>query len=66
MSRELQDLIEKEELIRDAMKLQEYRCNSKIIKLIDSIKHELANTTDDMGELIYIYRFAEVLKERLK
>ena len=66
MSKELQDLIEKEELVRDAMKLQKYRCNSKIIKLIDNIKHELADTTDIMDELDYIYKFAEMLKEELE
>jgi DNA mismatch repair ATPase MutS len=66
VSKELQDLIEKEELVRDAMKLQKYRCNSKIIKLIDNIKHELADTTDIMGELDYIYKFAEMLKEELE
>lgn len=66
MSRELQDLIEKEEFVRDAIKLQKYRCNSKIIKLIDNIKDELADTTDDMGELSMIYKFAERLKEEIE
>lgn len=66
MSRELQDLIEKEELIRDSMQLQKYRCNTRMIELIDEIKDELADTTWDMGELDMIYRFAEILKERIR
>ena len=66
MSRELQDLIEKDELIRDAMKLQEYRCNTRMIELIDEVKNELADTTWDMEELDMIYRFAEILKERIR
>lgn len=66
MSRELQDLIEKDALVRDAMKLQEYRYHSKVDKLIDKIRDELADTTDIMGELDYIYKFAEMLKEELE
>ena len=66
MSKELQDLIEKEALIQDAMKLQEYRSNSKFERLIDEILHELAAQTDDMTELTALYKFAEKLKERLQ
>ena len=66
MSRELQDLIEKEELVRDSMRLQRYRCNSKTIRLIDKIKDELADTTEIMGELDMIYRFAERMKEEIE
>ena len=65
MSRELQDLIDKEELVRDSMKLQKYRDNDKTIRSIDKIKNELADTTDDMGELSMIYKFAEKLKEEI-
>ena len=66
MSRELQDLMEKEELVRDSMRLQRYRCNSKTIRLIDKIKDELADTTEIMGELDMIYRFAERMKEEIE
>lgn len=66
MSKELQDLIEKEALIQDAMKLQEYRSNSKFERLIDETLHELAVQTDDMTELTALYKFAEKLKERLQ
>ncbi|NLM03632.1 MAG: hypothetical protein GX214_01250 [Clostridiales bacterium] len=48
------------------MKLQKYRCNSRTIRLIDKIKDELADTTDDMGELSMIYKFAEMLKKEIK
>ena len=66
MSTELYNLIEKEDLAKDAMKLQKYRDNSKMIRLIDKIKDELADTTDDMGELNMIYKFAERIKEEIK
>lgn len=66
MSKELQDLIEKEALIQDAMKLQEYRSNSKFERLIDETLHELAVQTDDMTELTALYKFAEKLKEKLQ
>ena len=63
---ELRNIIDKEELVKDAMKLQKYQDNSRIIKLIDKIKDELADTTDDMGELSMIYKFAEKMKEEIK
>lgn len=66
MSTELYNLIEKEDLAKDAMKLQKYRDNSKMIRLIDKIKEELADTTDDMGELSMIYKFAERVKEEIE
>ena len=66
MSMELRNTIDKEELVQDAMKLQEYSCNIKMIKLIDKIKDELADTTDNMGELDMIYRFAERMKEEIE
>ena len=66
MSMELRNIIEKEDLAKDAMKLQKYRDNSKMIRLIDKIKDELADTTDDMGELNMIYKFAERIKEEIK
>lgn len=66
MSMELRNIIDKEELVKDTMKLQKYRCNSRTIRLIDKIKDELADTTDDMGELSMIYKFAEMLKKEIK
>lgn len=63
---ELRNIIDKEELVKDAMKLQEYSCNIKMIKLIDKIKDELADSTDDMGELSMIYKFAERMKEDIE
>lgn len=66
VSMELRNTIDKEELAQDAMKLQEYSCNIKMIKLIDKIKSELADTTDDMGELSMIYKFAERIKEEIE
>ena len=63
---ELRNTIDKEELVQDAMKLQTYRSNSKMIKLIDKTKDELADTTDDMGELDMIYKFAERVKEEIE
>ena len=48
------------------MKLQKYSCNIKMIKLIDKIKDELADTTDNMGELDMIYKFAERMKEDIE
>ena len=66
MSMELRNTIDKEELVQDAMKLQTYRSNSKMIKLIDKTKDELADTTDDMGELDMIYKFAERVKEEIE
>lgn len=65
LSIELQKLIEKEELIKDAMKLQKYRSSSKFENLIDKVRDELADETDDMGKLSIIYKFAERLKEEL-
>lgn len=66
MSTELYNLIEKEDLAKDAMKLQKYQDNSKMTRLIDKVKDELADTTDDMGELSMIYKFAERLKEEIE
>jgi len=61
----LQALLDKEGLTEDSIKLHNYNSNNKIIKIIDEIKSELADTTDDMSELDMIYRFAEKLKDRL-
>ena len=66
MSMELRNTIDREELVQDAMKLQEYSCNIKMIKLIDKIKDELADTTDNMGKLDMIYKFAERMKEEIE
>ena len=66
MSMELRNTIDREELVQDAMKLQEYSCNIKMIKLIDKIKDELADTTDNMGKLDMIYKFAEKMKEEIE
>ena len=63
---ELRNIIDREELVRDSMRLQRYRCNSKTIRLIDKIKDELADTTDNMGELSMIYKFAERMKEDIE
>ena len=63
---EFRDLIDKEELVRDSMRLQKYRDSDKTIRLIDKIKDELADTTEIMGELDMIYRFAEMLKEGIE
>lgn len=63
---ELREIIDKEELVQDAIKLQKYSCNSKMIRLIDKVKDELADTTDSMGELDMIYKFAEKLKEEIE
>ena len=63
---ELRNTIDREELVQDAMKLQEYSCNIKMIKLIDKIKDELADTTDNMDELDMIYKFAERVKEEIE
>ena len=63
---ELRNTIDREELVQDAMKLQEYSCNIKMIKLIDKIKDELADTTDNMGKLDMIYKFAERMKEEIE
>ena len=40
MSMELRNLIDKEELIKDAMKLQTYRNNSKLISLCDICQYK--------------------------
>ena len=67
MSRELQDLIEKDELVQDAMRLQEYRCHTKTDKKIDEIRNELADEVgNDMEKLDIIYQFAEKLKKALE
>ena len=57
---------DKEELEQDSIKLQEYRYNSKMVKLVDKVKDELADTTDNMGELDMIYKFAERMKEEIE
>ena len=62
----LQALLDKEGLTEDSIKLHNYNSNNKIIKIIDKIKDELADTTDNMGELDMIYKFAEMLKEGIK
>lgn len=62
----LQALLDKEGLTEDSIKLHNYNSNNKIIKLIDKIKDELADTTDDMGELGMIYKFAERVKEEIE
>lgn len=66
VSTELQELIEREKLIQDAMKLERYRTNTKTVKKINKIRDELADETNELGELDYIYRFAEMLKERIR
>jgi len=66
VSMELRNIIDKEELIKDTMKLQKYQDNDRMIRLIDKIKDKLADTTDDMGKLDIIYKFAEMLKEEIK
>ena len=71
MSMELRNLIDKEELIKDAMKLQTYRSNSKMIRLIDSVREEIINklneNDDDYVEMVTIlYKFANELKDRLR
>ena len=48
------------------MKLQKYQDNDRMVRLIDKIKDKLADTTDDMGKLDIIYKFAEMLKEEIK
>lgn len=63
---ELRNTIDREELAQDAMKLQKYQGNDKMIRLIDKVKNKLADTTDDMGELSMIYKFAEKMKEEIK
>ena len=62
----LQALLDKEGLTEDSIKLHNYNSNNKIIKIIDEIKSELADTTDDMGELSMIYKFAERIKEEIE
>lgn len=62
----LQALLDKEGLTEDSIKLHNYNSNNKIIKIIDEIKSELADTTDDMGELDMIYKFAERMKEEIE
>ena len=66
MSIEFRNMIDKEELEQDSIKLQEYRYNSKMVKLVDKVKDELADTTDNMGELDMIYKFAERMKEEIE
>lgn len=66
VSMELRNIIDKEELVKDAMKLQKYQDNDRMIRLIDKIKDELADTTDNMGELSMIYKFAERLKKEIE
>lgn len=61
----LQALLDKEGLAEDSIRLHNCNSNNKIIKIIDEVKSELADTTDDMSELDMIYRFAEKLKDRL-
>jgi len=63
---ELRNTIDSEELAQDAMKLQKYQGNDKMIRLIDKVKNKLADTTDDMGELSMIYKFADKMKEEIK
>ncbi len=66
VSMELQKLIDKEKLVQDAMKLERYKCEDKTLRLIDEVRNELANETDDMTEITTIYQFAETLKERIR
>ena len=66
VSMELRNIIDKEELIKDTMKLQKYQDNDRMIRLIDKIKDKLADTTDDMGKLDIVYKCAEMLKEEIK
>ena len=69
MCKKLQSIIEREELTLDSEKLARYISKSanteQLLQLIDDVKHELANKADN-DELNVIYKFAEILKERLK
>lgn len=66
MSKELYDIIEKEELLKDNKKLCQYNYKQDIYNIINNVRDELADTTNNIGELTMIYKFAEILKKGFK
>lgn len=66
MSTEFQELIEKEQLIQDRIKLQNYKNNSNIINTINKVRDELLNDTNKISDKIIINKFAKKLKEELR
>lgn len=71
MCKELQDIIEREELILDSKKLTEYSNNTKIFEqIINEFRYEFIsryNDNDDYSiEIITaVYKFTEELKKNL-
>jgi len=66
VSTEFQELIEKEQLIQDRIKLQNYKNNSNIINTINKVRDELLNDTNKISDKIIINKFAKKLKEELR
>lgn len=65
MSKELYDIMEKENLTLDCERLRQFRCKD-INNTIDEFRNEFVSKyEDDLDVVSAIYKFTEALKERI-
>ena len=71
MSMELQNIIDRDELTKDTMKLQEYNDRKDVEKIINEFRSEFISRYDDDNSdyaieiITAVFKFSEELKENL-